>query len=133
MPLDLYAATLDLTDIFLSGDTGPMHIAAACKKAQNGHNSLKNATSLATLFGSTDAKIYGYDSYDQRCMKAPQKAPSKIFDSPCPQKNILCTLEKIGHRCRRNDCFKADQADQASQWVNQCLKRRLDGEMDADH
>jgi hypothetical protein len=57
------AAFLDQADIFVSGDTGVMHLAAASKRLQPGSNAQfrpRNAVKIITLFGGTNPDYYGY-------------------------------------------------------------------------
>ena len=57
------AAFLDQADIFVSGDTGVMHLAAATKRLKLGSNAQfrpRNAVKIITLFGGTNPDYYGY-------------------------------------------------------------------------
>lgn len=57
------AAFLDQADIFVSGDTGIMHLAAAAKGLKPGSNVQfrpRNAVKIITLFGGTNPSYYGY-------------------------------------------------------------------------
>lgn len=57
------AAFVDQADIFVSGDTGVMHLAAAMKRLKPGSDMLfhpRNAVKIITLFGGTNPDYYGY-------------------------------------------------------------------------
>lgn len=57
------AAFLDQADIFVSGDTGVMHLAAATKRLKPDFNAQfrpRNAVKIITLFGGTNPAYYGY-------------------------------------------------------------------------
>jgi len=57
------AAFLDQADIFVSGDTGVMHLAATTKMLKSGSNAQfrpRNAVKIITLFGGTNPGYYGY-------------------------------------------------------------------------
>lgn len=54
-------ALIDQADIFLSGDTGVMHLAVATKHlAGSAEVAPKNAVKIITLFGGTNPGLYGY-------------------------------------------------------------------------
>lgn len=56
-------ALIDQADIFLSGDTGVMHLAAATKQlAKPAEVAPKNTVKIITLFGGTHPGLYGYPS-----------------------------------------------------------------------
>ncbi len=79
MELDTYAALMDASDLVLSGDTGPLHIAAAHKESIDDTYSFKNDTALYAIFGATDAYMYGYDSFRPLYTPASQSAPSRVY------------------------------------------------------
>ncbi len=57
------AAFLDQADIFVSGDTGVMHLAAATKMLKPGSDIRfrpRNTVKIITLFGGTNPDYYGY-------------------------------------------------------------------------
>ncbi|HTK10445.1 MAG TPA: glycosyltransferase family 9 protein [Ktedonobacteraceae bacterium] len=56
-------ALLDQADIFISGDTGVMHLAATQKRLRDGDDmrfAPKNAGKIVALFGGTSPGFYGY-------------------------------------------------------------------------
>ncbi|WP_165423161.1 glycosyltransferase family 9 protein [Ktedonosporobacter rubrisoli] len=57
------AALIDQSDVFLSGDTGVMHLAAAYKKLNEGDDisfAPRNSAKIVALFGGTNPGYYGY-------------------------------------------------------------------------
>ncbi|HJT56540.1 MAG TPA: glycosyltransferase family 9 protein [Ktedonobacteraceae bacterium] len=57
------AAFVDQADIFVSGDTGIMHLASATKKLKPGSSMQfrpRNVVKIITLFGGTNPGYYGY-------------------------------------------------------------------------
>ena len=57
------AAFIDQADIFVTGDTGLMHLAATFKKASEDDSTLyhpHNGVHIITLFGGTNPGLYGY-------------------------------------------------------------------------
>ena len=57
------AALIDQADIFVTGDTGVMHLAAAEKKLREGDDMRfppSNAVKIIALFGGTNPAYYGY-------------------------------------------------------------------------
>ena len=56
-------ALIDQADIFITGDTGVMHLAAAHKKLREGDDTRfapKNSVKIIALFGGTSPSYYGY-------------------------------------------------------------------------
>jgi len=103
MQIDVYAALIDFCDVFITADTGTMHIAAAKKIRESGEE-LRNRTALFSVFGATSTRMYGYDSYSKDILKSGQNAPSKLYVSNAPCKNITCTNKKA-KSCKRIRCF----------------------------
>ena len=57
------AAFIDQADIFVTGDTGLMHLAATFKKVSADHSTLyypNNGVNIIALFGGTNPGLYGY-------------------------------------------------------------------------
>lgn len=57
------AALIDQADVFVTGDTGVMHLAAAHKRLREGDDASfapKNAVKIITLFGGTNPGYFGY-------------------------------------------------------------------------
>ena len=109
-PLDMYAALIDSADVFISGDTGPLHISAAKKFQKNSGQSLRNKTAIYSVFGSTPPRIYGYDSEKPGFFPANQDAPSRIFIAESPCRNITC-INKMAKTCKEVRCFQSLDID----------------------
>lgn len=57
------AALLSMIDVFVSGDTGVVHLAVAQKRVRpqdEGQVKVENRTGIITLFGGTNPAFYGY-------------------------------------------------------------------------
>ncbi len=54
------AALIDQADIFVTGDTGVMHLAAATKRVYQGTVAPRNSVKIIAIFGGTNPDIYGY-------------------------------------------------------------------------
>lgn len=102
--LDVYAALIDHADIFITGDTGPLHIAAARKFSRSTGESLRNKTAVFSVFGSTPPRIYGYDSERKNFLAANQDAPSRAFIANTSCRNISC-INKMAKGCKEVRCF----------------------------
>ena len=114
--IDVYASLTDRADMFLSGDTGPLHIAAARKIALSSPQRYANATALVGVFGATNGEMYGYDSDSPNHAPAPQNAPSRIFEGAPPCKNLTC-VDKIWKNCRHRRCFEGLEPEAISEYV----------------
>lgn len=111
--LDVYTALIDMSDVFISGDTGPLHLAAARKYLRNSGESLRNRTAVLSVFGGTPSHIYGYDSDAPGFFAANQDAPSKSFVAVSHCRNITC-INKMAKTCKEVRCFRSlDPADVA--------------------
>lgn len=102
--LDVYAALVDLSDVFVTGDTGPLHVAAARKYSRSSGESLRNRTAILAVFGSTPSHIYGYDSKTSGFFPANQDAPSRTFVAESQCRNITC-INKMAKTCKEVRCF----------------------------
>lgn len=102
--LDTYAAVVDAADVFLTGDTGPLHIAAARKQARLGTNGFRNRTAVISVFGATPARLYGYASARRGYLPANQQAPSYVHAGPSLCRNLTC-INKTVKTCRDVRCF----------------------------
>lgn len=120
IPIDVYAALIDNSDIFITGDTGPLHIAAAKKIIVNSDNHFKNSTAVIGIFGATSAKIYGYDSFSDEYLSAPQSAPSKVFEAFPACKNLTC-IDKMFKKCPEVRCFDGLEPEQVIDYVQNYL------------
>lgn len=104
MSLDVFAALIDFVDLYVGGDTGPLHLAAARKFSRRSGKSLRNRTAVFSIFGGTPPRIYGYDSKTPGFFPANQDAPSRTFVAPSPCRNITC-INKMAKTCREVRCF----------------------------
>ncbi|HVM33256.1 MAG TPA: glycosyltransferase family 9 protein [bacterium] len=104
LPIDAYSALIDFTDVFLSGDTGPLHMAAARKVSKSGQKKFRNKTFVLSVFGATPARMSGYDSTDPLFPAAYQDVLSKTYVSQSPCRNITC-VNKMAKTCRTIRCF----------------------------
>jgi hypothetical protein len=116
VPLSTYTALIDLCDVFLSGDTGPVHIAASRKELSGTGQPMRNRTVIVSVIGATDSQIFSYDSSKPGHMPANQDAASKSFvcDSPC--RNITC-LNKTAKTCKDVNCFANIETDKISSYI----------------
>ncbi len=91
--LDTYAALIDNCNFFITGDTGPLHIAAAMKICKSKDFVFKNQTSIISIFGATPPKIYGYDSNKSGYLPANQKSSSFTLVSESDYRSIACIIK----------------------------------------
>ncbi len=120
--LDTYAAVIDAADCFFSGDTGPLHIAAARKVTRSSRNDFRNRTVVISAFGATPARFYGYASARAGFFPANQSAPSFVHIAWSPCRNLTC-INKMAKTCRVVRCFEALDAhdvvqDDVVPWLN---------------
>lgn len=102
--LEDYAALLDACDVFVTGDGGPLHIAAARKTAAGDAWSPRNRTAVLSIFGATPSRVYGYDSVRPGYLPANQDAPSRAWDaeSTC---RTFAHINKGAIACADARCF----------------------------
>ncbi len=105
LPIDAYAALVDFADVFISGDTGPLHIAAARKFSRTGNMAFRNKTFVISVFGATPARMSGYDSADPLFPPANQDVQSRTYVSQSPCRNITC-VNKMAKTCEKVRCFE---------------------------
>ncbi len=109
-PIDAYAAVVDAAAVFISGDTGPLHLAAARKTSRSGRIGFRNRTAVLALFGATPARLYGYDSARAGFLAANQEAPSFAHAGASPCRNLTC-IHKSAKSCGSVRCFHALDID----------------------
>ncbi len=126
IPIDVYAAISDLAEMFISGDTGPMHIAAARKILIGSPDYFNNSTALVGIFGATSSKIYGYDSFLSDHLSPPQNAPAKVFEGNPSCKNLTCT-DKIYKRCKQVRCFEGLDCFEILHYIESYLRFQKTG------
>lgn len=105
LPLEVYSALIDFCDVFISGDTGPLHLAAARRYSRSGQFVFRNKTAVLSFFGATPARMSGYDSSQPGYLPANQDAPSWSYTAGSPCRNITC-LNKMFKTCRTIRCFE---------------------------
>jgi ADP-heptose:LPS heptosyltransferase len=115
MPIEAYTALIDASDMFISGDTGPLHI-AACRKLGEDGRPLRNKTVVLAIYGATDSRMYGYDSEQPFHAPANQDVPSRSFSAPVPCRNITC-VNKFGKSCSEVRCFDHLPVDEIFEYI----------------
>ena len=105
LPLEAYAALMDRADVFITGDTGPLHLAAARRYARSGAQRFRNRTAVLSLFGATVPRMSGYDSGRPGYLPANQDAPSWCYQAGSRCRNLTC-LNKYFKTCRTVRCFE---------------------------
>ena len=105
LSLDGYAALIDFTDVFISGDTGPLHIGAARKFSKSGNFKFQNKTFVVSVFGATPARMSGYDSTNPLFPPSNQDTASRTYVSESPCRNITC-VNKMVKTCKVVRCFE---------------------------
>ena len=124
MAIDIYAALVDFCDVFVTSDTGTMHIAVAEKFNELG-NRLRNKTAVFSIFGATSARMYGYDSYKKHFLKPGQDVPSKLYISNAICRNITC-VNKKAKRCKKIRCFDGiNGSEVAKDIINYLSKKQI--------
>ncbi len=106
MPLVVYAALMDRADVFVTGDTGPMHLAASRRFSRSGCRRFRNRTAVLSLFGATVPRMSGYDSQRPGYLAADQDAPSWCYQAGSRCRNLSC-LNKYFKTCRTVRCFES--------------------------
>jgi ADP-heptose:LPS heptosyltransferase len=121
LPLEAYSALIDFCDVFVSGDTGPLHLAAARRYSRTGRFIFRNRTAVLSLFGATPARMSGYDSIQPGYLPANQDAPSWAYTAESPCRNITC-LNKMYKTCRTIRCFEKVNIEGLARWVESYLE-----------
>lgn len=122
MPLDAYSALIDFADLFITGDTGPMHIAASRRFSRSGHYQFRNRTAVLSIFGATPPRMSGYDSFQPGYLPANQSSPSWSYTAGSPCRNITC-LNKMFKTCKTIKCFETVDIDGLADTVRTQLKQ----------
>ncbi|MDA8326412.1 MAG: hypothetical protein M0033_09350 [Nitrospiraceae bacterium] len=124
-PIDVYAVLIDHCDIFITGDTGPLHIAAARKRALLEGHEFRNRTAVFSIFGATPPRIYGYDSRLAGFFPANQDAPSRAYVAPSSCRNVVCIAKKF-ITCSPDCFFGSLDIDEIMSGVRSCLNAVAD-------
>ena len=131
MPIEAYTALIDASDMFISGDTGPLHISACRKLAWDGRP-LRNKTVVLAIYGATDSRMYGYDSEQPFHAPANQDAPSRSFSAPASCRNITC-VNKFGKSCAEVRCFDRLPVDQIFEYIASYFQTLSEGRVPFFH
>ncbi|MFQ6070930.1 MAG: glycosyltransferase family 9 protein [Candidatus Aminicenantales bacterium] len=118
--IEEYTALIDRCQLFISGDTGPLHLAAARKIVVHAENQCRNSTAVVNIFGATDSRIYGYDSSSGKHLPANQNAPSRVFEGKPRCKNLTC-IHKLAKKCSKVRCFEGLEPAQVIDYVRSYL------------
>jgi hypothetical protein len=116
LPLEDLASLVDLSAVYVGGDTGPLHVAAA-RKHLAGSDALSNRTRVVGVFKATDPRIYGYDSHRADMLPASQSARSITVESAPTCKNLSCSLQRVIASCSTAECHAQLDADAVSHAV----------------
>ena len=132
LPLDAYAALIDFADVFVTGDTGPLHLAAARRYGRSGRHQFRNRTAVLSFFGATPPRMSGYDSFRPGYLAANQDAPSVCYQAVSPCRNITC-VGKLFKTCVTPRCFEHVDVDAlAAPAVAHLHSLRLSGATDPE-
>jgi ADP-heptose:LPS heptosyltransferase len=124
LPLEDFTALSDQCRVFISGDTGPLHLAAARKLDPRGRHRYRNRTAVVGVFKATDPRIYGYDSTRANFAAAAQDAPSWSLEAEPDCKNLSCSLQRITRTCPADRCQDALDPAAAAALVLDELRRQ---------
>lgn len=119
--IGVYAALIDFCDVFVSGDSGPLHIAASRKESHSPLYKPRNKTAVVSVFGATDSRTYGYDSHKENHIPANQNVQSIAFSSNAPCRNITC-INKWGKSCKVIRCHIGRNPGEISNFIISYLR-----------
>lgn len=126
--LEEFSALIDFSDVYICGDSGPMHIAAARRRSDMIGAPLRNRTAVYSIFGATPAKTYAYDSYHPGYFPSNQHADSRTYVATSPCRNITC-INKNAKTCRTTRCFEFVDVDS----IVDDIENSLTHEWERDH
>ncbi len=121
--LGTYGALIDYCDVYITNDTGPLHLAAT-EKWTISKKRLRNKTAIFSVFGATPSRIYAYDSKKEGYFPAPQDAPSMVFTGTPPCRNITC-INKLSKRCKEVRCFSGFNTEASVNHILMYLKENI--------
>ncbi len=104
LTLDDFAALTDHCAVYIGGDTGPLHIAAARKIDPEGVVAYRNRLAVVGVFKATEPRIYGYDSTRDDMVDSSQSAVALTVESRPPCKNLTCSMQRISASCPALAC-----------------------------
>ncbi len=122
--LAFYAAMVDVCDGYVTGDTGPLHIAAAKRVSTWPGYSFNNNTVIVSLFKATEPAIYGYDSFSNLIIDSSQSAPARAFELDLSCKDITCSIQRIIKTCDAAKCMSSFRADEISDFILQNINHK---------
>jgi heptosyltransferase II len=129
LSIDAYAALIDFCDIFVTGDTGPMHLAATRKFSKDGNFKFRNRTAVLSISGSGSSRIHGYDSEAPGHYPANQDALARGYDAPNFCRNLTCcAYSEKGKTCRKILCFDNLDLDKIISDIELILKNKKPSE-----
>jgi hypothetical protein len=102
-PLEDFCALVDCCRVVVSGDTGPMHLAAAEKRPRIGDDGFANGTSVVNVFMATDPRIYGYGS-SPTFAAGGQRVPAVAVEARPGCKNLVCSVQRLIGSCPAVRC-----------------------------
>ncbi len=123
VPIEVYTALIDASDMFISGDTGPLHISACRKQGPADYKPMRNKTAVLAIYGATDSRMYGYDSEQPYHAPANQDAPSRSFSAPAVCRNISC-INKFGKSCSEVRCFDGLPESEIAEYITSYFRQR---------
>jgi ADP-heptose:LPS heptosyltransferase len=118
-----YSALLDWMDVFISGDTGPLHLAAAWKGDREKRHAFRNRTVVLSVFGATPPRFSGYDSSLTGYLKSAQKAKSFTYQSQSACRNLSC-MHKMAKSCNTEGCYLSLPVEKMLQDIKACLAEK---------
>jgi 3-deoxy-D-manno-octulosonic-acid transferase/heptosyltransferase-1 len=99
LDLEGFAALVDRCAVYVGGDTGPLHIAAARTIDPEGTRSYRNRVAVIGVFKATDPRIYGYDTARDDMVDSSRSAVAVTVESRPPCKNLTCSMQRISASC----------------------------------
>lgn len=117
IPIDVFTGLIDRADMFISADTAQMHIAAARRLGPGPNAVFRNRTAIASIFGATHSRVYGYDSCAPGHMDSSQEAPARVFQGAPACRNLTC-IHKTRKNCRTVRCFDGFDTSALFDWLN---------------
>ncbi len=118
--IDAYAGLIDRADLFVTSDTAQMHMAAARRIALDTDTAFRNRTTLVSIFGATNSRIYGYDSFADGYLDSNQDAPARVFEGAPACRNLTC-IHKTRKTCRTVECFNGVSAKDVLKWIRETM------------
>ena len=107
LPIDAYAALIDSCDVFITGDTGLVHIAAARKFGRDNGYTFRNQVAVLSVYAAQPARLYGYDSERPGFLASNQDAEAHTYETESSCRSIA-TVNKAYIACPSPDHFFRD-------------------------